>query len=266
MFLASAVEAVRIGGKVLQAHHGRRPTGIDDKGLHDFVTDVDRASQRAIVEFLRRRHPQHSILAEEDEVHTGSEPYRWIIDPLDGTTNFIHGYPCYAVSVGVWRGNEPVAGAVLDPVRPELFHAERGGGAWMEDASGERRRIHVSDAAGLDGALLVTGFPFRRLDRLEEYLRSFRELLARSCGVRRDGSAALDLCYVAAGRLDGFWERGLSAWDLAAGAILMEEAGGVITDYRGKDGYLESGDVVAAGPEVHGELLEVLRRLHGDGG
>lgn len=267
MFLGSAIEAVRIGGEVLLAHRGRRPTGIDEKGLNDFVTDVDRASQRAVVEYLRGRHPDHSILAEEEEAHTGSEPYQWIIDPLDGTTNYIHDYPCYSVSVGVWCGNEAVAGAVLDPVRPELFHAERGGGAWLQAGSEEPRRIHVSDAAGLDGSLLVTGFPVRRIDQLDEYLRSFRELLARSCGVRRDGSAALDLCHVAAGRLDGFWEQGLSAWDLAAGAILVEEAGGIITDYRGEQGYLDSGDVVAATPGVHGELLGVLQAHHeGEGG
>lgn len=258
MFLESAIEAARLGGEVLLAHRGRRPTGIDEKGLNDFVTDVDRASQRAVVEFLRKRHPDHSILAEEDEAHAGSSPYRWIIDPLDGTTNYIHDYPCYAVSVGVWRGDEAVAGAVLDPVRPELFYAERGGGAWLEAGPAKRRRIRVSGAGGLDGALLVTGFPFRQIDRLEDYLRSFRELLARSSGVRRDGSAALDLCYVACGRLDGFWEQGLSAWDLAAGAILIEEAGGIITDYRGEGAYLDSGDVVAAAPGVHAEVLRVV--------
>jgi myo-inositol-1(or 4)-monophosphatase len=256
--LESAVEAARAGGEVLRAGRGQRPTGIDEKGLNDFVTDVDRASQRAVVEFLRRRHPDHSILAEEEEAHAGTSAYRWIIDPLDGTTNYIHGYPCYAVSVGLWRDGQGVAGVVLDPAHEELFRAERGSGAWLGD-----RRIRVSSAAGLRRSLLVTGFPFRRIDRLQEYLASFGELLSLTSGVRRDGAAALDLCYVACGRLDGFWEQGLSAWDLAAGAVILEEAGGVITDYRGKGGYLESGDVVAATPGVHRELLEVLQRHHG---
>jgi myo-inositol-1(or 4)-monophosphatase len=257
-FVETAVEAARIGGEVLLSHRGSRPTGVDEKGTNDFVTDVDRASERAVVEFLHRRHPDHAILAEDGGTRAGSSGYRWIIDPLDGTTNYIHDYPFYAVSVGLWRGDEGLAGAVLDPVRGEMFHAERGCGAWLND-----ERIEISGADGLRGSLLVTGFPFRMLDKIEPYLRSFGDLLARCAGVRRDGSAALDLCYVACGRLDGFWELGLSAWDLAAGVVILQEAGGRVTDYEGEDGYMGSGNIVAAGPGVHAEMLEVLRRHHG---
>ena len=256
-FLESAMEAARVGGEILLARRGVRPADVDEKGANDFVTDVDRASERAIVNCLLRRHPDHAILAEEGEARSGSTDYRWIIDPLDGTTNYIHNYPFYAVSIGLWRGDEGIAGVVLDPVRGEMFRAERGSGAFVGD-----QRIRISDAAGLKGSLLVTGFPFRMTERIGSYLESFGDLFGRSAGVRRDGSAALDLCYVASGRLDGFWEFGLSAWDLAAGTVILKEAGGTVTDYRGESGYMESGNIVAATPGVHREMLAVLRRHH----
>ena len=257
-FLDSAVEAARVGGEILVSHHGKRPSGIHEKGTNDYVTDVDRAAERAVVDFLRRRHPDHSILAEEGRSHQGSTDYRWYIDPLDGTTNYIHDYPFFATSVGLWRGPEGIAGAVVDPVRGEMFRAERGAGAWLND-----RRIRVSTASSLRGSLLVTGFPFRRPEEIDTYLRSFGELLARTAGVRRDGSAALDLCYVACGRVDGFWETGLSPWDLAAGVVIVREAGGQVTDYAGKPGFLESGEIIAAAPGLHGPVLEVLRSQAG---
>ncbi len=256
--IEAAVKAARIGGEVVMRYRGKKLTRVAEKGMNDFVTEVDQASQDAIVSFLRREYPQHSILAEEQAAHEGTSDYRWIIDPLDGTTNFIHDYPCFAVSVGLWRGDEGLAGAILDPVSGELFQAQRGAGAWLGD-----ERITVSDATGLKGSLLVTGFPFREIERLDDYLISFAEIFRRSAGVRRDGSAALDLCYVACGRLDGFWERGLAPWDLAAGAVILEEAGGTITDYRGKAGYLESGNVIAAPSGVHAELMETLRSHRG---
>ena len=253
----SAVEAARIGGAILMARFSTRLAAVDEKGANDYVTDVDRASQRAVIDYLRARHPDHAVVAEEGESHPGRGEYRWLIDPLDGTTNYIHGYPFFAVSVGVWRGDEGVAGAVLDPVRGELFRAERGSGAWLGD-----QRIWVSAAAGLKGSLLITGFPFRMAGLIDPYLRSLADLFPRCAGVRRDGSAALDFCYVACGRADGFWELGLSAWDIAAGAVIVQEAGGVVSDYRGGPGYLASGNVAAAAPAVHAELLEVLRRHH----
>ncbi|MGD8375062.1 MAG: inositol monophosphatase family protein [Acidobacteriota bacterium] len=251
--METAVEAARIGGRILLEGRRRRPATVQDKGSNDFVTDVDRRSEEAIVEYIRGRHPDHSIVAEEGADWEGSSGYRWLVDPLDGTTNYIHDYPCFAVSVGVWRGREGIAGAVLDPLREELFHAERGSGAWLGE-----RRIHVSGASGLAGSLLVTGFPFREIDRLDAYLRSFRELFRRSAGIRRDGSAALDLCSVACGRLDGFWELGLSPWDLAAGIVIVNEAGGTVTDHEGTPEVLERGNVVAAPAGLHREMLEVL--------
>ena len=256
-FLDSAVEAARIGGEILISRRGERRE-VEEKGTDDYVTDVDRASERAVVEFLRRRHPDHAILAEEGAAHAGSGGYRWYIDPLDGTTNYIHGYPFFSVSVGLWHAEDGVAGAVLDPVRIELFCAEGGGGAWCND-----RRIHVSPSSDLKGSLLATGFPFRATDRIDPYLKSFGELLERSAGVRRGGSAALDLCYVACGRVDGFWEMGLSAWDLAAGVVIVREAGGQVTDLLGEEKYLESGDLIAAAPGMHGAILEILQR-HGE--
>ena len=256
-FLESAVAAARLGGGILMERRGKGTTGVAQKRRNDFVSDVDRASERAIVDYLRGRHPDHAIVAEEGGDHAGKGDYRWIIDPLDGTTNYLHGFPCFAVSVGLWRGSEGIAGVVLDPVRDELFLAERGAGAWLGD-----QRLRVTEQPGLEGALLATGFPVRWPDLLPDYLRSFEEILSRSSGVRRCGSAALDLCFVASGRVDGFWEMGLSAWDVAAGAVLVNEAGGHVTDYGGGDGFLESGNVVAAGTEIHPEILSVLQRHH----
>ena len=264
--LESATEAARIGGEVLLERRGTGRQSVRRKGANDFVTAVDRESEEAIVDYLRRRHPDDAIRAEEGEDQPGTSGYQWIIDPLDGTTNYIHGYPCFAVSVGVWRdgqqgegrqGRQGIVGAVLDPVRGEMFRAERGAGAWLGED-----RIRVSDAGDLPGSLLVTGFPFREIDLLEEYLSSFQEMFRRSAGVRRDGSAALDLCSVACGRLDGFWEPGLSAWDLAAGVVIVEEAGGTVTDYAGGGDYMESGNIVAAPAGLHRSMLEVLGRHH----
>jgi myo-inositol-1(or 4)-monophosphatase len=256
-FMETAGEAARIGGEVIRAHRGRRPAEVRDKGTNDFVTEVDRAAERAVVDFLRSRHPDHTIVAEEGQGQEGDGGYRWIVDPLDGTTNFIHDFPSFATSVGLWSDGEGIAGAVFDPVRDEMFRAARGEGAWLGE-----RRIHVSGATGLDGTLLATGFPFRRPERIPSYLRSFGELLGRTAGVRRAGSAALDLCYTACGRLDGFWEMGLAAWDLAAGVVLVREAGGTVTDYAGGDRFMESGNVIAAANGVHAPVLEVLRRHH----
>jgi len=259
--MTTAIEAARIGGAVLMSRRGSRPTGIDEKGQNDYVTDVDRASQRAVIDFIRSARPDDAILAEEQESHPGTSGYRWILDPLDGTTNYIHDYPFFAVSLGVWREDEGIAGVVLDPMRDELFQAERGAGAWLGG-----RRLSVSSATELRGSLLVTGFPFRNLARIDAYVRSLQDLMPRCAGLRRDGSAALDLCYVACGRVDGFWEMGLSPWDLAAGVVIVREAGGTVSDYRGGEAFMQSGNVVAATPGVHGDLLKVLQLHHGGGG
>jgi len=255
--MTTAIEAARISGAVLMSRRGGRPTGIDEKGQHDYVTDVDRASQRAVIDFLRRARPDDAILAEEQESHPGTSGYQWILDPLDGTTNYIHDYPFFAVSLGVWASEAGVAGVVFDPLREELFQAERGAGAWLNG-----KRLKVAGASALAGSLLVTGFPFRDLPRIDAYVRSFHDLMPRCAGIRRDGSAALDLCYVASGRVDGFWEMGLSPWDLAAGVVIVQEAGGTVSDYLGGTAFMQSGNIVAGAPGLHAELLEVLQRHH----
>ncbi|MBI4162008.1 MAG: inositol monophosphatase [Acidobacteria bacterium] len=251
----TAIRAARIGGEVLLGKRREAGRAIHRKGDRDFVTDADRAAQAAIVAFLRGRHPEDSIRAEEDlEIGAGGKR-TWVIDPLDGTTNFIHGYPCFSVSVAVLEGREVLAGAVYDPTRDEMFEAGAGAGA-----RGNGEPLRVSPVRDLDDALLVTGFPFREPQRLEEFLVDFTSLFRRASDIRRDGSAALDLCYVAAGRLDGFWERGLSAWDVAAGSLLVREAGGKVTDLRGGDTHLETGDLLAANAEVHSGMLAILAR------
>lgn len=217
---------------------------IDSKGRNDFVTEVDRQAEAIIIEVIRKAYPHHGILAEESGAHAGDE-HQWIIDPLDGTTNFLHGFPQFAVSIALRVKGRLEQGLVYDPLRGELFTASRGHGAMLND-----RRIRVSRQRSLDGALLGTGFPFRSLEHLEEYLGMFRALFPVAAGIRRAGAAALDLAYVACGRLDGFWEFGLKPWDIAAGALLIKEAGGIITDMDGSDRFLDSGNVVAGNARV----------------
>ena len=253
--LSACVACARVGGRVLMEHWGRRSTyAIQEKGRNDFVTIVDRRAEEAIVRLIRGRFPDHAVIAEESPPSGGSSGYRWYIDPLDGTTNYIHGYPLFCVSVGLADPQGMRAGAVFDPLRNEMFTATRGGGAFL---NGEP--IRVSPVEKLSEALLVTGFPFRSLHRLDPYLASFRSLILGSSGIRRDGSAALDLAYVACGRYDGFWEMSLSAWDVAAGGLIVREAGGVATDFQGRDDYLTSGDIVAANPNIHPAMLRVVR-------
>jgi myo-inositol-1(or 4)-monophosphatase len=253
--LDSARRAARIGGGVLGGNFGSaEPLGVSDKGKNDFVTRVDREAEAAVVSFLRSRHPDHAFLAEESAAVRGAG-VEWVVDPLDGTTNFIHGYPFFATSVAARAEGEVVAGAVYDPIRDELFSGARGRGA---DLNG--RPLAVSGAPDLASGLMVTGFPFRSLARLPEFLASLEALIRLSSGVRRDGSASLDCCYVAAGRYDGFWECGLSAWDIAAGSLLVEEAGGVVTDFDGGRGFLDSGDIVASPRAVHPALLAEVAR------
>ena len=257
--LSACVACAREGGRVLMDYWGRRGSyPIQEKGRNDFVTIVDRRAEEAVVGLIRERFPDHSIMAEESSPTVGTSEYRWYIDPLDGTTNFIHGYPLFSVSVGLADAEGMRAAAVFDPLRNEMFTAARGRGAFL---NGEP--IRVSTAEQLSQALLVTGFPFRSLDRLDAFLAAFRSFILGASGIRRDGSAALDLAYVACGRYDGFWEMSLSPWDVAAGSLLVREAGGVVTDFRGGDDFLKSGDIVAANLNVHAPMLRVLRESEG---
>ena len=250
-----AVKAARRAGSIINRAALEGALEVRAKNRNDFVTQVDRAAEQAIIDVIRRAYPEHGVLAEESGASAGARAeYRWVIDPLDGTTNFIHGFPQYCVSIALQHKDVLTQAVVYDPGKNELFTASRGRGAFLDD-----RRIRVSKCAHLKDALVGTGFPFKELGRLEIYLRQLRTLMGTCSGVRRAGSAALDLAYVAAGRLDAFWEMGLSPWDMAAGALLIQEAGGLTCDLEGKADYLASGDIVAASPKVLQELLSALK-------
>ena len=253
----AACEAARLGGLVL-ARRFRSADGlrIEEKGLHDFVTEVDRETETVVTSYLHARFPAHAILAEETFAEAHVPEYRWVIDPLDGTTNFIHGVPTFVVSVAIEDKTGPVAGAVHDPLHGETFHARRGGGARL---NGEP--IACSRPAGLNASLLATGFPFRELGRVDKYMKALEAFVRTTSGLRRAGAAALDLAYVACGRYDGFWEIGLSRWDIAAGVLLVQEAGGTVSDVAGGGTYLDNGDLVASGKEIHPAMLEVTRQF-----
>jgi myo-inositol-1(or 4)-monophosphatase len=253
-----AVRAARAGGRVLTRYADRIDTlKIESKQRNDFVSEVDRAAEQAIIEVIRQAYPDHAILAEESGSHAGND-FQWIIDPLDGTTNYLHGFPQFAVSIALTHKGELQNGVVYDPARDELFHASRGQGAFLED-----RRIRVTQCRTIKGALLGTGIPFRDLTHADAYFGMLRDLIVDSAGIRRPGSAALDFAYLAAGRLDGFWEIGLSAWDFAAGALLVLEAGGMVSDLSGGNEFLKTGNVVAANPHLHQALLQFIKpHLH----
>jgi myo-inositol-1(or 4)-monophosphatase len=219
---------------------------VEAKGLNDFVTAADREAEEAIVASLDESWPGIPFLAEESAGRKTEAGERWIVDPLDGTTNFIHGYPFFSVSIAHESAGAIQHGVVFDPSRDEMFAGSREGGSTLNGKS-----MCVSGRGDLSGSLLVTGFPFKELARLEEYLEGFRRLLQVSAGVRRDGSAALDLAWVAAGRSDGFWEMGLAPWDVAAGGLLVQEAGGKVSDYSGGPDWLEGRSIVASTPDLH---------------
>lgn len=228
---------------------------ITTKSKNDYVSEVDHRAEQIIIETLQKAYPDHSILAEESGAHSGND-YEWIIDPLDGTTNFLRGIPQYAVSIALRHKGKLQQAVVYDPFKQELFTASRGEGAQLNN-----KRIRVSQCDGIEGALLGTGIPFREghMDVLEDYLGMMRELIPGSAGIRRAGSAALDLAYVAAGRFDGFWEYDLNQWDIAAGVLLVEEAGGMISDFSGGFDYFESGNVIAASPKLFKHMLQVIK-------
>lgn len=248
-----AVRAARQAGTVIMRSFGRLDTlTVTEKKANDFVSDVDRNAENAIIETIHKAHPHHAILAEESGVH-GKDDFQWVIDPLDGTTNYLHGFPQFAVSIALLHRGRLECAVVYDPVRDEMFTAARGGGALIND-----RRLRVSDHKGLQGALLGTGIPFRDQRYMDAYLGMLKDLSRDSAGIRRPGSAALDFAYVASGRLDGFWELGLSVWDFAAGALLVQEAGGVVSDIRGGSQYLTSGNVICGNVRLHREMVTVI--------
>jgi myo-inositol-1(or 4)-monophosphatase len=254
--LNTAIKAARKAGAVIQ--RGARDLDrltVTSKGPKDFVSEVDRGAEAAIVETLLEAYPDHGILAEEGTVNSKvkSPDNIWIIDPLDGTTNFLHGLPQYCVSIALQHKGIVTQGVVYDPNRNDLFTATRGAGAYLND-----RRLRVSRRTRMDESLVATGFPFRDGSMVEAYLDMMRDMIHKTAGIRRAGAAALDLAHVAAGWYEGFWEVGLNPWDMAAGSLLVTEAGGLVTDLLGEDQYLQNGSILAAAPKVLPQMLQTL--------
>ncbi len=252
--LNTAVKAARKAGSIIsRASSDLDKLTVRRKRQNDFVSEVDHAAEDAIISVLRDAYPDHGILAEESGASKSASEYVWMIDPLDGTTNFLHGFPQYCVSIGLMHKGVAQQAVVFDPNRNELFTATRGVGAYLND-----RRIRVSKTDHLEDALIGTGFPFREVGHIDGYLRMFKNMTQSCSGIRRPGAAALDLAWVAAGRLDGFWEIGLSPWDMAAGALLVREAGGLVGDLAGEERFLDSGRVVASNSKIFAAILKVL--------
>jgi myo-inositol-1(or 4)-monophosphatase len=252
--LETAGAIAREAGALLNDFAGRR-IGYELKGEHDLVTAADRASEKLIVQRLTAAFPDHSIVAEEGGGHEGPSEYRWYVDPLDGTTNFAHGFPVYNVSIGIEKAGELVAGVVYDPTRDEMFSAERGSGAYL---NGER--IHVSSVRRLNDALVATGFPSRRRHQ-NVNVHFYYQLAMLTHGVRRAGAAALDLCYVGCGRIDAFWEFGLNPWDMAAGVVILEEAGGRSSEMNGKPLQIRSPHILTSNGILHAEIEELFDQI-----
>ena len=253
--LNTAVKAARKAGSIItRASFDIDKLTIRKKRQNDFVSEVDHAAEDAIISVLREAYPSHGILAEESGARDEKAEYVWVIDPLDGTTNFLHGFPQYCVSIGIEHRGALTHAVIYDPVKNELFTASKGRGAFLND-----RRVRVSKCLRLQDALVGTGFPFKEVGRLDLYTRQLRKFMQTSAGVRRAGAAALDLAYVACGRLDAFWELGLSPWDMAAGALLVQEAGGLVADPMGEQDFLESGDICAAAPKMLTQFLAALK-------
>jgi len=249
-----AIETAREAGQILLERFGRK-INISKKGDINLVTEADLASEKFIIEKIRSRYPKHAILAEEsgEAIIEGDQTWKWVIDPLDGTTNYAHGYPCFCVTLALEHDGEIVVGVTFDPTREELFASERSGGATLNN-----KPIRVSETAELKDALLVTGFPYDTRER-ENFARHFTGFTHKSRGIRRDGSAAIDMAYVACGRFDGFWEEGLHAWDVAAGVLLIEEAGGRVSYYDDSKFSIYKPPICASNNLIHREMLEILK-------
>lgn len=252
-----AVRAARAAGDIIVRNMDRLDRiKVVTKQNNDFVSNVDHMAEQAIIATLKQAYPEHGILAEESGSQDEKAEFQWIIDPLDGTTNYLHGFPQFAVSIALKHKNRLEVGVIYDPVSQELFTAMRGDGAKLND-----KKIRVSNQKSLHNALLGTGFPYSDQSYLDTYLETMKALMQKTAGIRRPGSAALDLAWLAAGRIDGFWEFNLKAWDIAAGALLVREAGGIVSDFHNKDGYLQTGDIIAASPKVFPEMLKIIQQI-----
>lgn len=255
-YLKVAVQAALSSGKILMASYGRLKTSeISTKSKNDFVTVIDKKSEDNILKYIRKNFPNHGIQAEESGASASRESV-WIIDPLDGTSNYIHQIPMFSVSIALLDKTGLRVGVIYDPVHKELYTSERGKGAFLNG-----KKIRVTKTPTLSDSLVSTGIPFRARERFDEYIESLRQISLGSVGLRRGGSAALDMAYVACGRFDGFWELDLSPWDIAAGALLVEEAGGIVTDMWGRKDYLKNGDTLASNPLIHNEMKVLTSKI-----
>jgi len=253
--LEVAKRAAKVGAEILLQAFGKLDQKqISLKGAGDYVTEIDRESEKAIINLIKEKFPDHGIYAEESGKENRKSLYRWLIDPLDGTANYVQGIPIFGISIALVKEEETQVGLIYYPERDEMFWAVKGEGAFLND-----RRIHISAKKDMALSMLASGFPWRSKDYLDPYLASFRELFLSVAGVRRMGSAAIDLAYTACGRFDGFWEMKLKPWDISAGILLVEEAGGVVTDFKGGKGYIESGNVVAGNSFIHEKILNTIR-------
>ncbi len=251
-----AIKAARAAGAIInRASMDLDILKINSKSPNDFVTEVDHAAEEIIIDTLLQAYPEHAILAEESGRTRGAKhsEFVWIIDPLDGTTNFIHGFPVYCVSIALAHRGVVQQAVVYDPTRNDLFYATKGRGAYMND-----KRLRVSKRTRMGDALIGTGFPFRRGDNFKRYVKMFEEVMTQCAGLRRPGAAALDLCYVAAGYYDAFFETGLNPWDVAAGSLIITEAGGLIGNFTGEADFMNQREVVAGSPKIYGQLVQIL--------
>jgi myo-inositol-1(or 4)-monophosphatase len=252
-----AISIVYQAGEILRKNIGKiTADDVEDKRPFDYVTEIDKASEQLIINSIKEHFPNHEILAEESGKNQNTNSYRWIIDPLDGTTNFIHGYPHSSISIALQKEDKMILGVIYDPYRDELYYAEKNKGAYCN-----QKRIHVSRQVNINNCLIATGFPFKSRHLLDRFWKVLSAIFMDVSGVRRTGSAALDLAYVACGRFDGFWELKLSPWDIAAGAIIIEEAGGKITDFEGKNNYTWTGDVIASNGIIHDFMMSKVQKV-----
>ncbi|MBU4310269.1 inositol monophosphatase [bacterium] len=253
-FRELAIRAAKEAGDILRKNLGKIKR-IDYKGRVSLVTDIDRLAEERVLSIIREKYPSHDILTEESRIKEKGNQYKWIIDPLDGTTNYVHEYPRYCVSIALEKDGEVILGVVYDPVPNELFLAEKEKGATLNG-----KRISVSKIDELDKGLLATGFPYDRRERADEYLKLYREFMLNSQGIRRDGAAALNLCYTANGRFDGFWEEQLAPWDVAAGSLIVTEAGGEVTDFKGDKIDIYEKEILASNGKIHREMEEIIKK------
>lgn len=249
----ASIAAKEAGNFIVSQIRNVEQLTIEEKGRNDYVSEIDKHAEQIIIDTIHKYYPQHSILAEESGAHKKDSDFEWVIDPLDGTTNFLHGFPQFSVSIAVTEKGRLMHGVVFDPTRDELFSASRGSGARLNNY-----RIRVSEQKMLRNALLATGIPYYDFDHVDDYLACFKEFMLQTAGIRRPGSAALDLAYVACGRVDGYWELNLKPWDIAAGALIVTEAGGLVSDMVGGGNFIESGNIIAANPKMMKAMAQVI--------